>query len=117
VTKAIAHEVEAYARYVAEEYSRPERDNNFAAETYQVLRIVPLSEDVAAVVFDKSSGKQALALLFIAKKARRPGEANYWSHLFLTNSHILAFGGHIQDLYREVEAHNYPVNFDEFPKT
>lgn len=116
MTKEVAQELQVEARKIALAYSDPGRANNFARENYAVAKIVPLSESVAGVVFIKSSGKQALALVFIQKMARRPGEKNLWGHLFLTNAHILAFGGHVQDLYREVEAFNYPVNFDEFPK-
>lgn len=95
------------AKQTAKNYSRPDRERNAVAqETFEVDRIVPLSESTAAVIFLKNTGKRAVAFFFYLPPPWG------WRHIFASDSHILgmeAFGKH----KLEVEEHNYAYNFDQ----
>lgn len=76
------------AEEVARNYSDPDRAMNFNKETFEVDRIIPLSEHTAAVIYTKNTGKKAVAFFHLMKNI-------YWDYFFPTDGHIIgmeAFG-------------------------
>jgi hypothetical protein len=105
VRKDYAQELDAEVAKVAQFYSDPNREYNYAKETYIAERVVPLSETTAAIVFMKEpTGKKSVAFFYRT--------TTYWRHIFVTDSHILGMeSGVLGKLKTEVEEHNYPMNF------
>jgi hypothetical protein len=69
-----------------------------------VDKIQPLSEDTAAVLFKKNTGKKAVAFFYIVKTD--------WRYFFPRDSHILgmeSFG----EIKRGIEEYNFSFNFNE----
>ena len=74
----------------AKKYSNPERPQNYTQETFQLLRIVPLSDEVAWVHYVKKKGNIARALFIWTNKGKVNGKlVNGWFGFFPSDSHIL----------------------------
>lgn len=85
-------------------FSDPTREYNSNKETFSVKEIVPLGDELAVAILDKSSGKRAL-LVFVYVK-------NYWTYFFPKAGHFLGWNKVI-DYYLEVEKQNFSKNFVE----
>jgi len=100
--KKIAFELKAKAEECAKHFSNPDRDFNYSKETFAVLRIIPLSEFTAAVIFLKSSEKQATAFFYYVKAS--------WRYFFPSDSHLI--GMRLFPNYKfDCEKYNYSKNF------
>lgn len=100
--KQDALELKSFAKEIARRYSIKDREKNFNDETFEIFKIIPLSEMTAIVIFDKSSGKKAIAFFFIKK--------DKWDYFFPTDSHII--GMMLFSKYKErIEKENWEINF------
>ena len=104
MNKSLAIGLKKEAERAAIEFSKPDRERNFAQETFTVHEIVPLSEMTAAVIFNKSSGKKAVMFFYFRK--------DEWLCFFPTDSHILGMEG-FKPYKDRVERENYFHNFEE----
>ena len=102
--KEVAQKLKTKAEEIATNFSRDDRAYNFSGETFSVSLIIPLSENTAAVLFDKSSGKQAVAFCYYI--AMNNGT---WQYFFPTDSHVLGMAG-LADILRGVEKFNFELN-------
>jgi hypothetical protein len=105
VNKKVAIKLSEKAAEVAKNFSSQERRFNSNNESFVVNRIVSLGDDLAMVVFDKSSGKKAVALFLYVRGM------DYWSYLFPTASHFLGMEK-AKNIYLSVEEENYGKNFE-----
>lgn len=104
--KSKAEQLRKYAEDVAGYLSRPDRARNYTEETFAVDDIMPLSDDSAAVIFLKSSGKKALMYCYWYHSS------GSWRNFIPTDSHILGMN-QLAELKRVVEAENWKHNFVE----
>jgi hypothetical protein len=98
--------LEQFAHEVAARFSRADREGNFNNESFGVSRIIPLSDDAAAVFFKKSTGKDGLAFFYHINRGASAG----WKYFFPTDSHLFAMSN-LAPLKVLVEAGNYDKNF------
>ncbi len=108
MNKKIALKLNAKAHEIAEKFSHTDRDYNFNNEAFEVINICPQSETVAVVIFKKTSGKLAIAVLYYLKGP----EDGYWQYFFPKESHIYGFRD-LDKFMVHVERENYPLNFTE----
>lgn len=108
--KEIAIQLKAAAEETARRCSNLNRPGNINKETFTVSKILPLSEHVAAVIFDKSSRKKALACFYL-QPAWNNGRGD-WQHFFPTDSHLLGFS-ELSRLKLEIEKYNFAYNFGD----
>ena len=101
--KEIRHELHEKALEVAELYSRKDRDRNFAGETFTIFEEKPLSEYSAIVMYQKDSGKIALACFFYIAVG-----TGKWMYFFPTDSHLLGMLK-MPDEKQRVEERNFRV--------
>lgn len=106
MNKQRAISLEGFAQEVASRFSRKDRDGNFNGESFGVSKIIPLSDDAAAVFFTKSSGKDGLAFFYHINRGASAG----WKYFFPTDSHLFAMAN-LASLKVLVEASNYDKNF------
>jgi hypothetical protein len=97
------------ALQVAEMFSRKDRGGNPMGEQFSIAETIILSETTAAVVFDKSSGKQGVAWFYYINSRAKPR----WEYFFVTYSHLVGLN-HVADLLHRVEQHNYQVSIGEY---
>jgi len=105
MNKDVALKLSAKAREIAENFSKPDREFNLNKETFQVEKIIPLSERTAVVKFFKSSGKKAIAFLYYINMKN-----GSWQYFIPTESHVFGMMKLPQYL-QEIEEYNYPKNF------
>ena len=101
--KTTAISLEAAIAEAERRFSDPGRECNYDKSIFVKERIHPLSDTTAAVVFDKTGGKKAIAFFYRIK--------DYWRYFFPSDSHIVGMSefGHLK---REIEKINFPVNFE-----
>jgi hypothetical protein len=87
---------------IALRYSNLDRSKNFNGESFVVDKIFIESEYIASVVFQKSSGKKALALFYFVKN-----DFNRWYYFFPSDSHLLGLR-RVED--RKCEVENFNLN-------
>tara|TARA_Y100001963_G_C6785261_1_gene452289 strand:- start:2834 stop:3232 length:399 start_codon:yes stop_codon:yes gene_type:complete len=92
---------------VALKFSKTDRTNNFNNESFKVVEIKPISAMSAYVIYEKNTGKRALAHFIFIDMPKNP----YWTYYFLRTDHLLNLNI-LVDKYLEVEQHNFPMNFD-----
>jgi hypothetical protein len=107
VNKQVALKLKEKAEEIATRFSNPQRDYNGQQETFEVGKIIPLSETTAIVIFDKSSGKRALAFLYYIRASD-----GYWLYFFPSDSHLLGLQ-RLSEEMRKVEEFNFKFNFEE----
>lgn len=107
MNKQVAKKLWKRAEEIAKMYSIEEREFNYTGERFEVNNIVPLSENTAVVVFNKSSGKKGIAFLFYI--ASREG---HWQYFFPTDSHLLGMKK-VEKYKDKIEEENYLENFKE----
>ncbi|MCD4759798.1 hypothetical protein K8R33_02840 [archaeon] len=104
MNREIAKKLNDKAKAMAWAFSKPEREFNGTNESFEVHKINPLSEDTAAVTYNKSSGKKALMFFYY----RKNGGGN-WHCWFPTDSHILGMQ-YFGELKLKVEVFNFDKN-------
>jgi len=105
MNKEVAQKLSQKAKEIAEMFSKEDRQQNFNKETFEVEKIMPLSEFTAAVIYLKSSGKKAVAFLYWMNA----DSYKEWRYFFPADSHILgmsAFG----KIKINVEMENFDKN-------
>lgn len=109
----VARKLKAAAEDAAVYLSKPERFRNYRGEIFSVLEITPLSESVAAVVFQKSlgkrQGKRAIAF-FYYRRANTTSWAGGWTWFLPTDSHLLGLSD-FPKIKAEIERFNFSKNF------
>ena len=106
MTNEIAQALQAKADEVATRFSNPNRNHNYSGELFSVLQIKPLSEHTAAVIYEKDSGKQAVAFFYWMPKQ------NEWWYFFPTDSHLLGMS-QFPSIKAAIEQDNFMFNFKE----
>ena len=107
MNKQIAIELKTFAEDVANRFSRKDREGNYNNETFCIQEIIPTSDHSAVCVFEKNTGKRAVALFYYIPR----GFSSGWKYFFPTDSHINGFRAF--ELYKfEVERYNYEHNFN-----
>ena len=104
--KKVAKSLLAKANEVAINYSNPQREHNVNGESFKVYEIEPLSAQSALVIYEKTTGKRAVAFFYHLFKQKR------WEYFFLGAQHMLNLDM-IPKVYRQVEKHNFKYNFPE----
>lgn len=100
----------------AELFSNTGRDKNFGREEFFLDRdsdIVPLSDDVAAVLFTKTGGKRVLFLFYYLHMRSRDGsdDEGVWRYFSPTDSHLLGMRELDRlGLKQSLERENFPLN-------
>lgn len=89
------------AKDVADKFSNPDREFNYNGETFEIHAIKPLSENTAAVIYQKSGGKLALSFFYWVKS-----RGGWWGYFFVTDSHVLGMRRLEQELSL-VEENNF----------
>lgn len=105
MNKLVAEKLEQIVKKIAEDFSRTDREYNFNSEAFSINQVIVTSEATAVAIFDKSSGKQAIAFLYLLNS-----QGGHWRYFFPTDSHILGMRKLEQILY-EIENKNYGLNF------
>jgi len=82
--KIVAELLKKKVDEVIKNFSNVHRKHNTNSESYSLDRIVALGESSACALFNKSSGKKALAFFFYVKGM------NYWSYFFV--SYVILLG-------------------------
>jgi hypothetical protein len=93
---------------VAEMFSNKARGGNKNGETFHVRETIVLSDLTACVVFDKSSGKQAVAWFYYIPSHARPR----WEYFFVGYSHLVGLE-RVANILHDIEQHNYLLNFED----
>lgn len=106
--KEMTLSLRAAAERVAEMFSNKDRGGNHAGEDFVVGEITVLSDVTACVIFDKSSGKQAVAWFYFIASQAKPR----WEFFFVTYSHLVGLNRVAAILHR-AEQHNYRVTTEE----
>ena len=71
--------------------------------------IIPLSAQSAMVIYEKTTGKKALAHFIHIRKQKR------WMYYFMGAAHFLNL--HLlTEKYADIEKHNFKLNFEHIPK-
>ena len=102
MNKLTAIKLRKKAEEVAKIFSDPLRDRNLGGETFELENIDALSENTAAVVYLKSSGKKAIAFFYFNN--------NGWWFFFPTDSHLIGMLS-FAEIKKEVEGENFEKNF------
>ena len=106
MNKQIAIELDSFVSEIASRFSRTDREGNVNNETFTVQEVIPTSNHSAVCVFEKNTGKRAVAFLYYIPRGMSSG----WKYFFPTDSHINGFRAF--ELYKfETERHNYKKNF------
>ena len=107
--KQVAISLKREAEITAKKFSNVNRDNNFNGETFWIDKIIPLSAQSAMVVYEKTTGKKALAHFIHIRKQKR------WIYYFMGAAHFLNLDL-LTKKYAEIEEFNFHLNFDHIPK-
>ena len=107
--KQVAISLKREAQITAKKFSNVNRDNNFNGETFWINEIIPLSAQSAMVVYEKTTGKKALAHFIHIRKQKR------WIYYFMGAAHFLNLDL-LTEKYAEIEEFNFHLNFDHIPK-
>jgi len=97
------------AREKAEKFSNPNRLQNYTQETFKVVKIVPLSDEVAWVYYEKKKGNIARALFIWTNRGRVNTKLiNGWIGFFPSDSHMLGLSKAVTDKH-DVEEFNFDI--------
>ena len=107
--KQVAISLKREAEITAEKFSNINRDNNFNGETFWINEIIPLSAQSAMVVYEKTTGKKAVAHYIHIRKQKS------WIYYFMGAAHFLNLDL-LTEKYAEIEEFNFHLNFDHIPK-
>ena len=104
--KEVAMHLKKYAEEIAQRYSKTDRRYNVNGERFQVIEYKILSAQTACVIYEKSTGKRAIAFFYHVDRQSR------WNYFFIGAQHMLNLDK-IQEYYLQVENHNFAYNFQE----
>lgn len=103
--KDLVLSLQSKAKDIANNFSNPDRIYDGNKETFIIEKIIPLSESVAIIIFDKTpTGKKAIALCTYINS----GEG-YWQYCFPTYDHIAGWS-RVDKYLHDVEVHNFEKN-------
>ena len=105
MNKKVAKELYNKANETAFHFSNPDRQFNTTKETFKVGKIKPLSENTAALHFNKSSGKIGVAFFYYIRASN-----GRWEYFFPSDSHIIGMSK-MGDILHDVELYNFDKNF------
>jgi|TARA_R100001460_G_scaffold70511_1_gene111163 hypothetical protein len=106
MNKAIAKELDSFAKEVESRFSRKDREGNFNKESFSIKEVIPTSDFTATVIFEKNTGKLAAFFFYYINKGMSKG----WKYFVPTDSHIAGMRGF--EYYKmQVERSNYKKNF------
>jgi len=105
--KDVAIELKNKALEIARRYSNKDRQNNYNGETFTVADIIPLSAQGAMVVFQKDTGKKALAHFIHVDHPKNP----FWQYYFVGAQHFINLH-QLEKVYADIEQHNFKLNFN-----
>jgi len=105
--KEVAFKLEKTALEIADRFSRWDREHNNNKEIFNVAEIIPLSENTAAVILEKNTGKRAIAFCYYLNTM-----GGVWRYFIPTDSHLLGLE-RLKNLVFEIEKHNYQYNFKD----
>ena len=112
MNKEIAKELNDKANYIAELYSKKNREGNYNNEDFKVKEAIPTSDHTATVIMKKNTGKLA-AFFFYYINA---GVSSGWKYFVPTDNHVLGFINF--NYYKtQTERYNYKHNFKENANT
>jgi len=103
--KDVAIKLKKQADEIAKDFSRPDREFNVTDETFEVQKIVPLSESTAIVLLKKSSNKYAVAFCYYLNMNN-----GVWRYFFPTYDHCIGMES-VKPLLAAVEKTNFSENF------
>lgn len=93
----------------ARKYSDPNRPQNYTQETFKLMRIIPLSDEIAWVHYEKRKGNIAKCLFIWINKGKVNGKLiNGWLGFFPSDSHMLGLSQVMEDPYL-VEGFNFGI--------
>ena len=99
-----AIELKKFAKTIAENFSRADRDFNYSGETFEVYELVPLSESTALIKFKKSSGKFSIAFCYWINM-----NGGQWRYFFPTYDHCIGMES-VKEELRAIEIINFDKN-------
>lgn len=103
--KEVAIKLRETAKTIEENFSK-QREFNYNNETFEVVKIEPLSESTAVVLLKKSSSKFALAFCYYINMA-----GGTWRYFIPTYDHCIGMES-VKDLLQSVEKDNFGRNFN-----
>ena len=106
--KDVAISLKNKAIETANKFSNTDRVNNYNNESFKVCEIMPISAQGAYVIFEKSTGKRAIAHFIHVDHPKNP----FWQYYIIGSQHLLNLNV-LTDKYLEVEQHNFPFNFNK----
>ena len=106
--KDVAISLKQKAEQIAIKFSNTARENNYNNESFKVLEIMPISAQGAYVIYEKSTGKRAIAHFIHVDHPKSP----FWQYYMIGSQHLLNLNV-LTEKYLEVEQHNFPFNFDK----
>lgn len=105
--KKLKLELKVFADDLAKKYSNTQRAKNYDDDFFYVIDYEILSEYTAIVVFGKSSGKKAMALVWYIEA----GTGGFFQYFFPKDQHINAFDrGEIYKKYKEISNYNFMLD-------
>lgn len=108
MNKEVAKKLDVYAKTVADNFSKHNRDGNYNKETFVVKEIIPTSDHTASVLYEKNTGKLAAYFFYYINRGMSEG----WKYFVPTDSHIT--GMRAFEYYKlQVERFNYKENFKQ----
>ena len=105
--KDVAISLKQKAEQIAVRFSNTDRTNNYNNESFKVVDIMPISAQGAYVIYEKSTGKKAIAHFIHVDHPKNP----FWQYYMIGSQHLLNLNV-LTEKYLEVEQHNFKFNFD-----
>ena len=103
--KSLALKLQYRAEEVAKKFSNFDREKNHNNETFELVIIRPLSDYTAAVIYEKDTGKRAIAFFYYVDS----GQDGYWGYFFPKDSHLLGMSD-FSRFKQEIEEFNFDKN-------
>ena len=103
--KEVAIKLKDKANDIAIYFSDTDREFNFNNETFDIVKIEPLSESTATILFKKSTGKYAMCFCYYIKMS-----GGIWQYFFPTYDHCIGMES-VKSLLSAVEKSNFDKNF------
>lgn len=107
MNKERAIELKNAALSVAYKFSQKDRVGNFNGETFELVDVVPASDDSAVVFYKKNTEKIALALFYYLD-----GSTPGWRYFFPKDTHISGFRA-FEHYKSQIERENFKYNFKQ----
>jgi hypothetical protein len=105
--KQVAIKLLAKCDEIQKKYSNADRECNPTDETFDSYRVEITSERSACVIYNKSSGKKAVAWCHWIGPIR----TGYWQYFFVSYSHLVGLN-RVARILQEVENHNWLVSVE-----